>query len=93
MERKKRILYGKKHSLILNLLLTGDFSLSKISEILGPSFSKISTYLLIQDLVHNNFVQLRGTGRSSVYSLTDFGCLFGSFDKQKYFDLPEIDTR
>lgn len=75
----------KKHSLILNLLLNRNFSLQEISQTLGTGFSKSSTQRLMQELVQNNFVERVGGGRSSTYSLTEFGRLFGNFDREKYF--------
>lgn len=78
---------GTKYSQVLNLLLSGDQSLGKISDILGPGFSKTSVYRLVQDLVKMGHVHLQGSGRNSVYALTDSGRLLGSFEKESYFSL------
>lgn len=76
----------EKHSALLNLLLTGDLSLSKIAEKLGSDISKTSAYRLVKELVQKQQIELKGAGRNSVYSLSDYGRLFGRFDVESYFE-------
>lgn len=47
-----------KYSPLLNLLLTGDFSLSKIAEKLGSNISNTSTYRLVKELVQKKLIEL-----------------------------------
>lgn len=79
-------------SLIFNLLLTGNYSLSRISAALGSGFSKTTVHRLIGELLKNGFVKVQGAGRNSVYALTEYGRLFGPPNKEEYFsrdDRPE----